>query len=106
MAEGWLLRAVGDFWTAVGCMPSYPRDLEYVASYGFPVCTIPLANLSISRVELWFQQQQIPFRFLCQGLDRTLCGCIVAVRGKGLIFIDCNDPEDEKRYTIAHELAH
>lgn len=104
MIEGWLAQAAEDFWNSVDSEPSYPRDLEYIISRNFPLSVTPLPHLSVLSVESWFQQQQVPFRFLCQ--DRSLCGCIIAIRGNGLIFVDILDAVEERRYTIAHETAH
>jgi len=104
MIEGWLAQAAEDFWNTVGSEIPYPRNLERVISRGFPLSIIPLPHLSILSIESWFQRQQVPFHFLCQ--DRSLCGCIIAVRGHGLIFVDGLDTEGERRYTIAHETAH
>jgi hypothetical protein len=38
--------------------------------------------------------------------DRPLRGCLVADVGVGLIFVDGDDPPDEQRYSVAHEVAH
>ncbi len=104
MSEGWLGQAAEDFWNSVGSELPYPRDLERIISRGFPLSVISLPHLSVLSIESWLQFQNIPFRFLCQ--DRSLCGCIIAVRGNGLIFVDSRDAEAERRYTIAHETAH
>ncbi|WP_157182264.1 ImmA/IrrE family metallo-endopeptidase [Methylobacterium sp. WSM2598] len=37
---------------------------------------------------------------------RPLRGCLVADAGKALILVDADDPEDEQRMTVAHEVAH
>jgi hypothetical protein len=33
-------------------------------------------------------------------------GCLVAHAGKGLLFVDGADADDERRFTLAHEIAH
>jgi hypothetical protein len=104
MIEGWLISSAEHFWKTVDGELPYPRNIEYIISRGFPLSVITLPHLSVWQVELWFQQQQIPFHFPCH--NRSLCGCIVALCGQGLIFVDGYDPEDERRYTIAHEVAH
>lgn len=104
MIEGWLAQSTEAFWDAIGSIPSYPRDLSHIIGRAFHLSPISLPNLCIRQVEQWLEQRQIAFRFLCQ--DRSLCGCIVAARGHGLIFVDSLDGEAEQRYTIAHETAH
>lgn len=37
---------------------------------------------------------------------RPLRGCLMADIGVGLIFLDGDDPPDEQRYSLAHEVAH
>jgi hypothetical protein len=39
-------------------------------------------------------------------VDRELHGCLVARAGRGLIFVDETDHENERRFTVAHEAAH
>jgi hypothetical protein len=37
---------------------------------------------------------------------RSLRGCLIADTGVALILVNENDPEDEQRMTVAHEVAH
>lgn len=104
MIEGWLQHTTEEFWTALGSDLPYPRTLQTAVSLAFPVMITPLPHLSITQVETWLQHRNIPFRFLCQ--DRSLCGCIIATQGHGLIFLDSLDSDNEQRYTVAHEIAH
>lgn len=86
MIEGWLAYITEHFWSEIGSEIIYPLDLSYIISRSFPLSVIMLPLLRVTRVESWFQQQGIPFRFLCQ--DRSLCGCIIAMGGSGFIFAD------------------
>src|SRR5687768_8715179 len=38
--------------------------------------------------------------------DRPLRACLVAAGGAGFAFVDADGPEDERRFSLAHELAH
>jgi hypothetical protein len=40
------------------------------------------------------------------GPDRPLRGCLVAFRGRGLVFVEGNDDATEIQLTLAHEAAH
>lgn len=104
MIEGWLARTVEAFWRQTGAPLPYPRDLSYAVSRAFPLAVVRLPALSTKQVELWFTQRDIPHRFLCY--DRSLCGCIVAVRGRGVLFVNADDDASEQRFTVAHEVAH
>jgi hypothetical protein len=104
MIESWLQQTAEEFWQALGYELPYPRILMPSVSRSFPVSLISLPRLTISQVETWLQNQHIPFSFLCQ--DRSLCGCIIASHGHGLIFIDSLDEANEQRYTLAHEISH
>lgn len=104
MAEAWLTSTADTFWSLAGEPIAPPRDLARVASRLLPLSIVSLAHLSVTEVERWLTQRHIPYQFLCR--DRALCGCIVAARGHGLLFLDTDDAADERRFTAAHEIAH
>jgi hypothetical protein len=104
MVEAWLAQAAEAFWHSVGSPSTLPRDLDRVMSLGYPIASVGLPDLSIHRIEHWFHQRRTPYRFLCN--DRSLCGCIVAAQGHGIVFVSGDDPVEEQRFTIAHEVAH
>lgn len=104
MVEAWLASAVERFWDALGGPLPLPRDLAPILSRPLPLSVVSLTGLDITRVEHWFAQRKVPYRFLCQ--NRALCGCIVAARGQGLLFLDADDSAAEQRFTAAHEVAH
>lgn len=104
MNEAWLSRTADQFWAPFQGPPAPPRDLTMLISRPFPISIVTLSDLSTLQVERWFHRQHIPYRSLCQ--NRSLCGCIIAARGHGLIFLDADDSAAERRFTIAHEVAH
>lgn len=99
------MRAVAeDFWTEVGQPEPYPRDLKDSVIWALPVAVLEMRRLTVGSVEDWLRWQDIPLTFGCQ--DRSLRGCLVSFGGKGLVLLDGNDPEDERRFSLAHEVAH
>jgi hypothetical protein len=104
MTEWWLERSAASFWTRLGGPLPYPRDLEPALSLGFPVWCMRLPNLSTGAVERWLGSRLMPFHFACR--DRELHGCIVAMRGRAIIFLSADDPSAIRRFTVAHEAAH
>jgi hypothetical protein len=104
MIEAWLARAANEFWKSIGETQNPPRDLTRIVSRRFPLGIVALAPLSINQIESWFFQRHVPYQFLCR--NRMLYGCVVAARGHGLLFVDANDPDDQQRFTTAHEIAH
>jgi len=104
MTEAWLAQAADSFWSLTNVMPPPPRDLGRVASLRLALSLVSLPKLNVAGIERWLARRQAPYRFLCQ--NRALCGCIVATRGHGLLFIDSEDDIDEQRFTVAHEVAH
>src|SRR2546421_204494 len=55
-------------------------------------------------IESWLARRAVPFSFNCR--SRAVRGCLIAFGGQGLIFVDGADPDDERRFTIAHEVGH
>jgi hypothetical protein len=92
------------FWALCGEKESFPRNLERYIALALPLTIVKLAKLRIAGVESWLINRGVPVRFGCA--DRSLRGCLVAHRGEGVLFVDGSDPDDERRITVAHELAH
>src|SRR5581483_8908288 len=63
-----------------------------------------LPHLELQGIEGWLTKRGPSFLFNCR--SRAVRGCLIAYGGQGLIFIDENDPEDERRFTVAHEIGH
>ena len=104
MTETWLNEAERLLWDE-DREPPFPRDMEAVAADALlPVFFKMLPDLSTEQVEAWISRRHGTFQFLCP--NRDLRGCIVALRGKAVIFTDANDSPEERRLTQAHEVAH
>jgi hypothetical protein len=96
--------AIRLFWERCGELEPYPRNLERSVALALPVTLVKLPKLKLHRVEGWLQSRGIPFLFDCD--NRAVRGCLIAFGGAGLIFIDGSDSDDERRFTLAHEVAH
>lgn len=97
-------RAIEQFWQRCGEIEPFPRNLERAISLALPLTLVKLPHLGLYGVESWFEDRGTSFRFNCR--SRAVRGCLVAFGGKGLVFVDGADPEDEVRFTIAHEAGH
>lgn len=104
MIEPHLVALAKDFWRAAGTPLSWPRDLEHAIALTLPLATITLPQLGLSKIRRWLQKRGVPFEFPCQ--DRQVRGCLVAYRGAGAVFVEGSDPQDERRFTLAHEVSH
>ena len=92
------------FWSLAGCRESFPRSLETPLSWALPVALIKLPRLEVSSLTEWLDRQGIvpPFTVAY----RCLRACLVARAGYGMIFLNGSDSEDERRFSLAHEISH
>lgn len=92
------------FWGRLREAFPFPRDIERAAMLAFPVVIVKLPRLTAEGIASWLRARggvvTVP---LCNG---EMAGCVVAHRGRALIFVAGTDPADEQRATVAHELAH
>ncbi len=104
MTEGWLARAVAEFWAKADEVEPFPRTLEAAISQALPLIIVKLPRLTIHAADEWLRARgrTSPFRVS----NRRLRGCLIAHAGQGIIMLDGADSEAERRYTVAHELAH
>jgi hypothetical protein len=92
------------FWQLAGEPEVFPRSLERSLALALPVALVKLPRLRLSGIESWLRRRGTTFVFGCE--SRAVRGCLVAHAGKGLLFVDGADPDDERRFTLAHEIAH
>lgn len=97
-------RLVDEFWQRCGEFEPFPRNLERSLALALPVALVKLPRLRLNDIEQWLQRRNVNFRFECE--SRVVRGCLVAFRGQGMIFVDGADPDDERRFTLAHEIGH
>jgi hypothetical protein len=95
---------VDEFWRKCGEAEPYPRNLERSLALAAPIALVRLPRLRLLDIEQWLRRRGVPFRFGCE--SRLVRGCLVAYRGQGMIFVDGADPDDERRFTLAHEIGH
>lgn len=93
-----------DFWRLAGCGPEGAADLEIAAIWALPVEIGSVAHLRLHHVAA--RMKSLGVETTLAGRDRRLRGCLIAYQGNGLILIEADDPPDERRFTLAHELAH
>jgi hypothetical protein len=104
VTERWLENTAAAFWRAAGKTPPYPRDLETPAIWALPLLVQSLPGLRVSSVRAWLEQATIPVGV--PGPNRRLHACLVACGGRGAVLLDADDQEDERRFSLAHEVAH
>lgn len=100
----WVTELARRFWTEAGVEEPFPRQLHSTIENTLQVSVRFLPQLTVSRVLDWLRQRGIVLAI--QATDRRLRGCMVASGGHGFLFLEANDPPDEQRFSLAHELAH
>jgi IrrE N-terminal-like domain len=91
-------------WREVGYRPAFPRDIVQPIMDTFDVAVILLPQLSIASLNAWlWERGRAP---LGRHANRALRGCLLARKGRALIFLDGSLTAEERRFALSHELAH
>jgi hypothetical protein len=93
-----------DFWADTGGDGTFPREVERIVALKLPLALVGLPQLNVPALRQWLQQRGMAIALPVD--RRELCGCLVVHRGRGFIFVCEADPLEERRLTIAHEVAH
>lgn len=99
-----LAQQAAEFWELASGPEVFPRSLSGPASLALPLAIHQLSALTTATANCWFAERGISYSIT--GHSRRLRGCLVAFAGHGFVLVDASDPEDERRFTLAHELAH
>jgi hypothetical protein len=101
----WVRELAETFWREAGVVVPFPRSLREAAlRTSFELTIKELSSLSIDTVENHLAHQGIHWR--CGAADRPLHACLFAFEGAGWIFLDRDDQQRERNWSLAHELAH
>jgi Zn-dependent peptidase ImmA (M78 family) len=100
----WAAELAADFWALAGAPGPFPRDLAGPIADALDLTVTPLPALRLSSALAWLAERGLVVS-ACLA-DRRLRGLLVAARGVGFIFLDAEDDEAERRFSLAHELAH
>jgi hypothetical protein len=104
-APVWVVELAAWFWDRAGPPPPFPRDLRGAITRSLVGSVISLPGLSVGQVVHWLEKFGIqPPDLHCP--DRGLRGALFARAGIGFLFVDADDNPAERRFTLAHELAH
>ncbi|MFQ3649151.1 MAG: ImmA/IrrE family metallo-endopeptidase [Gemmataceae bacterium] len=97
----WAWELAQKFW-----MQTVPRDdlFQAINHSPFDLAILERPRLCLSHVRDYLRRASIPVPPTID--DRPLRACLVARGNGGLIFLDSEDPLEERRFSLAHELAH
>lgn len=92
------------FWDQAGIFEPFPRFLERAVAWALPLTVVKLPRLGLLELRDWLERRNIFFSLTIP--NRRLRACLIARVGYGFIFLDGSDADDERRFSLAHELAH
>lgn len=100
----WVIELADRFWATAGPPPALPRDLTTPALFGVGVTVTPVPGLTLAVV----RDRLARIGLACPAGEpgRPLRACLFARGGAGWVFVDAADPPAERRFSVAHEVAH
>jgi Zn-dependent peptidase ImmA (M78 family) len=104
VTEQEIIARADKFWGQAGITEAFPRSLERAVAWALPLVVVKLPRLRLQELRNWLEQRNISFNLSLP--DRWLRACLIARAGHGFVFLDGSDADDERRFSLAHELAH
>jgi hypothetical protein len=99
----WLQRALEMFWDG-DRVDDYPRSLDLEAILRLPLAIVDLKGLSTTGIATWLDAHETDVRLTAS--PRPLRAALIAYGGAGVIFIDADLEDGERRVGLAHEIGH
>jgi hypothetical protein len=93
-----------EFWSRVDVPASFPRDLEQAALLAAPIWVVRQSDLRPRTARSWLCRRGFGLPLTVR--DRPLDGCIVAYRGRAVIFLEAGLAAAQTRVIFAHEFGH
>ena len=100
----WVCELAERFWAAAGSPPSFPRDLRAAATRAATLSVLDRPHLRLSTVTEYLSK--LRGSLALAEPDRPLRAALYCWRGTGFLFLDSTDPPGERRFSLAHEVAH
>ncbi|MBX9581445.1 MAG: hypothetical protein K2X87_14180 [Gemmataceae bacterium] len=100
----WVIELAERFWAAAGPPSSYPRDLAEPALFGLGLVIKPVPGLTLAAVRDRLARNDLTCP--ADEPDRPLRACLFARAGAGFVYLDADDPPDERQFSLSHEVAH
>jgi hypothetical protein len=100
----WVSDLAARFWAAAGPPPPLPRDLAAAVTCTLMLGIVARPALTLVAVSEYLRRHRVPVPPL--GPDRPLRAALYCWNGSGFLFLDSADPPDERRFSLAHEIAH
>lgn len=94
------------FWKLAGGRTQYPADIGYAASCALAVAVHAVPGLTVRAAVTRLPRFGVSLPSQFPSADRPLRGCIAVGRAGAVILVDGDDSEDERRFTVAHEVSH
>lgn len=104
MTDRQACRLAEKFWALVDHPEPFPRAMESPILWALPLAIIMVPRLGLSEVQRWLTQRGISISLTSPA--RRVRACLIARAGAGIVFLDGQDPEDERRFSLVHETAH
>ena len=101
----WVAELAERFWLdARTAPPPFPRELEQVLPFVARLVVVRRPRLRVVTVRTHLESKRVPVAALEP--DRALRAALYCWRGVGHLFLDADDPPAERRFSLAHEIAH
>jgi len=105
MTQLWAQELAASFWRDAGeSAGDFPRDLRRAVALALPLAVVDVPRPRVVSVNRWLDRYGI--HPIDADAARPLRACLLVGRGAGVVFLDGADADDERQFSLGHEVAH